>query len=62
MLTKETLRCEWTHLSQVETGTVTTVIIVPVHVKDLLALDGEQARQDTFGQTRAQHDNLHDRE
>ena len=28
-------------LGQVEAGTVTTIIIIPVHVKDLLTLDGE---------------------
>lgn len=40
-----------THLGQVETRTVTTVIVVPVHVEDLLAVYGEKARKDTFGKS-----------
>ena len=45
-------------LGQVQTGTVTTVVGVPVHVEDLLALDREQTRQDTFCQASAQHNDL----
>lgn len=47
-----------TNLSEVQTGTVTAVVVVTVHVEDLLALNGEQARQDTFSETSAEHDNL----
>lgn len=28
------------HLRQVQTGTITAVVIIPVHVEDLLALHG----------------------
>lgn len=44
-----------THLGQVETRTVTTVIVVPVHVEDLLAVYGQKARKDTFGETGTLH-------
>ena len=47
-----------TCLSEVETGAVTTVVVIPVHVQDLLALDGQQARQDTLGETGAEDDDL----
>lgn len=46
------------YLGQVKTRAVTSIIVVPVHVKDLLSLDGEQAREDTLGQTSAQDDDL----
>ena len=45
-------------LGQVQTGTVTTVVVVPVHVEDLLALDGQETGQDTFGQTGTENDDL----
>lgn len=47
-----------TYLGQVKTRAVASIIVVPVYVKDLLALDGEQAREDTLGQTSAQNDDL----
>ena len=47
-----------TYLSEVETGAVTTVVVIPVHVQDLLALDGQQAGQDTLRQTGTKHDVL----
>jgi hypothetical protein len=32
------------HLCEIETSTVTAVIVITVHMQDLLALDGQQAR------------------
>lgn len=48
----------WIYLGQIKTGTVATIIIIPVHVQDLLALDGEQARQNTFSQTSTENNDL----
>lgn len=31
------------YLCQVETGALCAVVIIPVHVQDLLALDGEES-------------------
>ncbi len=45
-------------LGKVQTGTVTTIVVVPVHVEDLLALDGQETGEDTFGQTGTEHDDL----
>ena len=39
------------HLCEVQTGALATVVVVPVHVEDLLSLDGEQARQDALRET-----------
>ena len=46
------------HLGQVQTGTVAAVVVVSVHVEDLLALDRQQAGQDTFCETGTKHDDL----
>lgn len=45
-------------LSQVERSRVCAVVVVTIHMEDLLALDGEQAREHTFGQTSAENDDL----
>lgn len=45
-------------LCEVQGCTVTTVVVVPVHVKDLFPLDGQETREDTFGQTGAENDDL----
>ena len=50
---------ERTHLSEVETGAVAAVVVIPVHVQDLLALDGQQTGQDTLRQASTKHDVLH---
>lgn len=47
-----------THLGQVQTCTIATVVVVAIHVKDLLALDGEQTGEDTFGQASTEHNDL----
>lgn len=47
-----------TDLREVQTGTVTAVVVVAVHVKDFLALDGQETRKDTFGQTGTENDDL----
>ena len=39
------------YLREVQAGALASVVVVPVHVKDLLALDGEQARQDALRET-----------
>lgn len=41
----------WTYLGEIETGTVSTVVIVPVHMEDFLSVDREESGKDTFGQT-----------
>ena len=62
--TRASARCSWwmlrdgTYLSQVQTGTVTAVVVVAIHVEDLLALDGEQPRQDTLGEASAEDNDL----
>ena len=54
------VRYPWhgTDLREVQTGTVTAVVVVAVHVKDFLALDGQETRKDTFGQTGTENDDL----
>jgi hypothetical protein len=49
-----------TYLSQVQAGAVTSVIVVAVHMENLLALDGQETRQDTFCQSSAENDDLED--
>jgi hypothetical protein len=39
------------NLCEIQTSTISTVIIVAVHVQDLLAIYREQTREDTFGKT-----------
>lgn len=51
-------RSRCTDLGQVKTCTISTIVVIPVHVEDLLALDGQQSGEDTFGQTGAQDDDL----
>jgi len=41
----------WTYLGEIQTSTVSTVVIVPIHMEDLLAIDREESGKDTFGQT-----------
>ena len=47
-----------TDLGQVEGGTFTTIVVITVHVEDLLALDGEDSRQNALGQSSSQHNNV----
>jgi hypothetical protein len=42
---------DWTYLSEVQTGTISTVVIVPIHVQDFLSIDRKESREDTFGKT-----------
>ena len=44
-------RSKRTYLGEIETGTISTVVVVSVHVQDLLAIDREESREDTFGKT-----------
>lgn len=46
---RDVAECRGCYLSKIKTGAVSTVVVVSVHVKDFLALDGEQSREDTFG-------------
>lgn len=47
-----------TDLRQIQTSTVTSVVIIAIHVKDLLPLDREETREDTFGETSTEYDDL----
>ena len=47
-----------TDLGQVKGGTFTTIVVITVHVEDLLALDGEDSRQNALGQSSSQHNNV----
>lgn len=47
-----------TDLRQIQTSTVTSVVIIAIHVKDLLSLDREETREDTFGETSTEYDDL----
>ena len=47
-----------TDLCEVQTSTIASIVVVAIHVKDLLALDRQQAREDTFGETSTEHDDL----
>lgn len=49
---------EPTNLSQVQASTVSSVIVVPIHMEDLLPLYGQQTGEDTFGETSSKHDDL----
>ena len=46
------------HLSEVQRCTITTIVVIPVHVEDLLALYRQETGEDTFGETGAQDDDL----
>lgn len=46
------------YLGQVKRSRVRAVIVVTIHMEDLLALDGEQAREHTLGQASAKNDDL----
>lgn len=46
------------YLSQVQAGTVSSIVVVAIHMQDLLALDGEQPRQDTLGEASAEDNDL----
>ena len=47
-----------THLGEVETGTVTSVIIISIHVKDFLPFNRQQAGENAFRQPCTQDDDL----
>lgn len=46
------------NLGEIQAGTVSSVVLVSVHMQDLLALDRKQSGKDTFGQTGAQDNDL----
>jgi hypothetical protein len=50
--------CDCSYLCQIKTCTVAAVVIIPVHVKDLFAFDGQQSRQNTFCQTGTEDNDL----
>ena len=41
----------YAHLGQVEGSGITTVVVVPVHVEDLLPVYRKQSREDALGKT-----------
>lgn len=47
-----------THLSQVQTSTIASIVIIPVHVKDLLAFDGQQAGENALSEASAEDNDL----
>ena len=47
-----------THLSQVQASAITSIVIVAVHMEDLLALNGQETRQNTLCQSSAENDDL----
>ena len=53
------MQARWTaYLGQVQTRAVSSIVVIPVHVQDLLALDRQETRQDAFRQPSAQNNNL----
>jgi hypothetical protein len=38
-------------LGKVQTGTISTVVVVPIHMKDFLSVYGEEAGKDAFSET-----------
>lgn len=38
-------------MGEIQTSTISTVVIVPVHMEDFLSVDREESGKDTFGQT-----------
>lgn len=46
------------YLSKIETSAITTVVVVSIHVKNLLAFDGQQARENAFCKASPQNDHL----
>lgn len=51
-------KAQKTHLGEVQTRAVAAVVVVAVHVQHLLALDGQQPRQDALRQACAEDDDL----
>lgn len=49
-----------THLSQIERRALSTVVVIAVHMKDLFALDRQEPRENTFGETRSQDNDIVD--
>ena len=47
-----------TDLCEVQTSTIASIVVVAIHVKDLLALDGEETREDTFSESSTKDDDL----
>jgi hypothetical protein len=47
-----------THLGQIQRGTITTVVIVSIHMEDFLSFYRQQAGEDTFGEASSQDDHL----
>ena len=41
----------WTYLGEIQTSTISTVVIVPIHMEDLLPIDRKESGKDTFSQT-----------
>ena len=54
------VRYPWhgTDLREVQTGTVTAVVIVAIHVEDLLALDGQETGENALREASAENDDL----
>jgi hypothetical protein len=40
-----------TYLGEVQTGTISTVIVIPVHMEDFLSVYREETGQDAFSET-----------
>ena len=47
-----------TDLSQVKTSTVTTIVVIAIHVENLLALDGQETGEDALREASAKNDDL----
>lgn len=53
-------KCGEIYLGEVEGSAFTAIVIVPVHVQDLLAIDGEERGEDTLCDTGAENDGVCD--
>jgi hypothetical protein len=42
------------YLGKIKTGTVPSIVVVPVHMKDFLALNRQQTRENAFSKTSAE--------
>ena len=49
----------YTDLSQVQTGTVTAIVVIAIHVQNIFALNRQETRQNTLRQTRTKDDDLY---
>lgn len=47
-----------THLSQIQTSTVTSIVVIAIHMENLLALNRQQTRENTLRQTSTEDDDL----